>query len=220
MDNFINRQGNHFDAYWIIHGTPQGLESNSTNNDPVEFVSYANFHRGGDTHIDFPSKPGEKFIKETLVSGAVAYTFLHTGIRQITSDRDGSNYGAITIIMDDMSEKDSKKFEGELKNWFTKNILDIFTYKYNDGWLKWNDKAGGLFRGNYDKQLKNSIQSIIEPYISNQNTDSKEKTGDSVKTDRINAGIQKLKEEIAKLEQQKQEIERKLAEKYTQLKNM
>ena len=220
MDNFINRKGNSYDAYWVVHGTPQGAESNSANNAPVELVRYANFHKGGDTHIDFPSKPGEKFIKEKLPSGAVAYTFLRTGIYQITSNREGSNYGAITIFMDEIDKKHDREFEQKLKTWFTENILKNFTYKQGDDWLKWNNNARDLFRGDYDKQLKSSIQLLIQPYLSNQNFVSDEKTSDTVKTDKLNAGIQKLKEEIAKLEQQKQEIERQIAEKRAQLQGM
>ena len=213
MDNFIGKHGNHFDAYWIIHGTPQGLEQNSSRNDPGEFVSYANFHKGGDTHIEFPSKPGEKFIKEKLPSGAIAYTFIHTGIHQITSDREGSNYGAITVIMDDMDEKHSKNFEQELKKWFEKNILKKFTFDENNGsgWIKWNGNARGLFRGDYDKQLKDSLESILKPYLEAQ------KSANMTKTDKFNEGIQQLKQEIAKLEQKKRYIETQLAEKYAKL---
>lgn len=217
-DNFIGRDGNHFDAYWIIHGTPQGLENNAARNDPAVFVSYADFHRSGDTHISFPSKPGEKFIKEEILGGgAVAYTFVRTGIRQITSDRDGSNYGAITVIMDDINDNDAKKLEQELKKWFYKNILDKFTYPTGvDDWLKWNDDARGLFKGAYDKQLKDSIYSVIRPYL----TMSAQKYNNAGNTEKFNVGTQRLKEEIAKLEQAKRDIEQQLAQKYAELENV
>ena len=220
MDNFIglDLEKNRCDAFWIIHGTPRGQQANYSKQEPNWNGYIGPFH--GDKYIQpWPSKPGEKFIKESL-QGAVAYTFLRTGIYESTSDRPGSNYGAITIIMDDMDEKKLKKFEQELKKWFEENILKKYTHNYRDGWLKWDETAISLFSGNYDKQLKNSIQSLIKPYISNQNTVSNEKSSDVVKTDKLNAGTQKLKEEIAKLERQKQEIERQLAEKYAQLESV
>ena len=215
MDNFIGRDGNHFDAYWIIHGTPQGSENNAAPNDPVMFVSYADFHKARDTHISSPSKPGEKFIKEEI-QGAVAYTFVRTGIKQITSGRDGSNYGAITVIMDDINDSDSKKFEQELKKWFYKNVLDKFTYPQDkDGWLKWNVDARDLFNGAYDKQLKDSIHSVIRPYL----TVSAQKNNNADNAEKLNSGTQRLKEEIAKLERAKRDIEQQLAQKYAELEN-
>lgn len=224
MDNFIGKQDRgggviSFDAYWVVHGTPQGQEANIARDDPIEYTGYADFHKSNGPIQPWPSVPGEKFIKEKLQHG-IAYTFLRTGIRQVTNDRPGSNYGAITVIMDDMDETHTKKFEQDLKEWFEKNILVKFTYAVGNGWIKWNEDSHRLFKGDYDKQLKDSLQSVLKPYLSNQNINSNQKDSNTDKTNKYNKGTQKLREEIARLEQEKKNIEKQLAEKYAQLENM
>lgn len=225
MDNFIGKKnlengGFSFDAYWILHGTPRGEMLNNGKDDPREFIGYSEWHTYGDTHIKpHPSVPGAKFIKEEVPGcpGCFAYSFLRTGIYEATSSRPGSNYGAITIIMDDMDEEHTKKFARELQKWFKEVILDRFTSVENpNGWLRWTNYAEhALFRGKYDKELKNSIQVLLAPYLS-----IKKSAEASNETERINSGTQELREEIAKLEQQKQEIERLLAEKRAQLRGL
>ena len=221
MYNYIGKKdlengGFSFDAYWVLHGTPRGEIINAEANDP--FAGYASWHTGDLKYINpWPSVPGEKFIKEEVPSnpGCFAYSFLRTGIKESTSDRSGSNYGAITIIMDNIDEERTKKFEQELKKWFEKNILSKFTVQgVTDGWNKWQDDAVNLFEGRYDKELKDSIQVLLAPYLSIQ------KSSDVSKTESLNLGTQRLLEEIAKLEQQKQEIERLLAEKRAQLQGL
>ena len=225
MDNFIGRKelGNgriSFDAYWVIHGTPLGQQFNVSNTDPKEYITYvSNFHSDNGPIQPHPSIPGETFIKKKLEHG-VAYTFLRTGIYEYGSIRPGSNYGAITVVMDEMDESHTKKFEQDLKEWFEKNILAKFTYAYKGDWLRWDAKADRLFRGDYDKQLKDSLQSVLKPYLSNENIDSNQKDSNRGKTDKFNEVSQKLKEEIAILEQEKKNIEKQLAEKYAQLENM
>lgn len=86
----------------------------------------------------------------------------------------------------------------------------------NNGWLKWNNKATALFDGRYDKQLKDSLQSLIKPFLSNQNTTSNE-PAETPKKHQFNTARRKLETEIAFLEQQKQEIEKQLKQKYAQL---
>lgn len=225
MDNFIGRKelGNNrisFDAYWVIHGTPLGHKYNVSETDPNEYIRYvSDFHSDKGLIQPWPSIPGETFIKKKLKDG-VAYTFLRTGIYEYSSTRPGSNYGAVTVIMDDMDESYTKKFEQDLKTWFEKNILAKFTYTYGDDWLRWDEQATRLFHGDYDKQLKDSLQSVLKPYLSNQNIDSNQKGSNRGKTDKFNEASQKLREEIARLEQEKKNIEKQLAEKYAQLENM
>jgi flagellar capping protein FliD len=218
MDNFIGKNGNSFEAYWVIHGCPQGHEANYALNDPPVLTAYANFHKTGDTHIKSPSAPGEKFIKEKLpgLVDGIAYTFVRTGIYGIQSDRPGSNYGAITIIMDDMDENSVKKFEQDLKEWFYTNVLNRFTYEVGGGKLKWTEDARKLFRGNHDKQLKGSIESVIKPYLEI----IAQQSHDTNKTGTYTAARQQLEKEIADLEQTKARIEQQLAQKYAELENM
>ena len=199
MDNFINRQGNSFKAYWILHGTPRGVKNNASIGDPDIFVDYADFHKGSDSHIEFPSKPGEKFIKEQIYEGCFAYTVVHTGIHEITSDRAGSNYGAITIITEDINGQNLKNFERDLKKWFKENILDKFTYQEVESWIKWNTNATELFDGKYDKDLNLSITSLIKPYLEKS---AQKSNNQHDKTKEFNEAKQQLQNDIKELEEQ------------------
>ena len=219
--NYIGATENWFDAYWIVHGNPSGWQANGS-----DYTSYVNFHDGrkpAQYGIPWPVEPGEKFIHEEVPDhpGCFAYTFMRTGIYEMYGERPGTNYGAITVIMDKIDEKNLEKFKQDLEKWFTENILNKFTYRHSGpGWLKWNSDATRLFNGDYNEQLKDSLQLVLEPYFLNQRTNSNQKGSNRDKTDKFNEAAQKLREEIARLEQEKKNIEKQLAEKYAQLENM
>lgn len=204
-------------VHFIIHGCPSGQQSTATNADPAEFRAYADFHTGNGKHIDFPSKPGEKFIKETLKSGSLAYTFVRTGVYEANSSRPGSNYAAITLFFDDKTRiSNEKEFLQQLKQWFEINVLNRFTVDLNGDWKQWtNDADYYVFRNKMDAQFSQSLMQLLTPYVST----TKNTTNDA-KTDALNNVTKKLRDEIQNLEQAKQEIQQKLEQKYTELKNL
>lgn len=217
--NFIGRKGNQCQAYWVIHGCPRGHKTNIKNvQEQAPFARYVNYHSAGDTHIEFPSKPGEKFIKEPAPDlGCFAYTFVRTGIYEYGSARAGSNYGAITIYMDEISDKNWEKLQPELKEWFERNILDFYTTGNKDGWLQWNCHAADtLFKGVYDKQLHDLMCDLLQPYLDN----SVQKSDNDNKVDTLKDATQRLKQQMAELEKQEQEIKLKKQEIKRQLQQL
>ena len=195
---------------WILHGTPVGFKSNATNDDPAEFVRYANFHGAEDTHIEHPSKPGEKFIKETLPSGYVAYTFVRTGIYQETSDREGSNYAALSVfIPKNVKISNQSKFEQKLKQILETNVLNLYTYPHNDS-RKWvqNTRFGLFDRHEMDAKIGESLKQLL-PYLST----TEQVNTPKATVDDFSTATEKLKAEI-------REHEKQLAIKRAQLENM
>jgi hypothetical protein len=188
-----------FITCWILHGTPVGFKSNATKDDPAEFKAYANFHGSEDMHIDHPSEPGEKFIKETLPNGDIACTFVHTGIYQEDSDRDGSNYVALTVfIPENVKISNEKQFEQKLKQILGTNVLDKYTYPYGDS-RKWVQSTQfRLFdRHEMDERISESLKQLL-PYLS---------TGEQTRAPKATVkdfddATQKLQAEIHALEQQ------------------
>ena len=157
---------------WIVHGCPLGQQSNATRDDRPEVQGYYDrFHIGNPKYVETPSKPGEKFIKETLPSGTVAYTIVHTGIYEASSPRPGSNYAAITIfVKPGIKLLDEQKFAQDLKSWFNTNILSEFTYIVGNGdfgtWRQWSPRYRFLFANEMDNSLAQSLNQIVQKSFS------------------------------------------------------
>ena len=205
-------------VYFIIHGCPSGQQSTATKDDPAEFRTYADFHTANNKYIDSPSKPGEKFIKETLKSGNLAYTFVRTGVFEAASSRPGSNYAAITLFFDKKTKiSNEKDFQQKLKQWFETNVLNRFTTDKENGYKKWTrDAEYYIFRNRMDAQFGKSLMQFLKPYISIP----EQKNTNGTKTDELKETTQKLRDEIQNLEQAKKEIQQKLEQKYAELENL
>lgn len=219
MYNFIGKNGDSFEAYWVIHGHPRGEEDNTDRTDPPVFRQYLSKFHTPESTLDYTT-PGETFIKKEVpgLTGGFAYTFARTGIYGNQGDRPGTNYGAVTVIMDDMDEKSTEQFENDLKEWFIVNILNKFTYKHPGkvGWRKWDMNADKLFKGAYDEKLKNSIESVIKPYLEITAL----KSGNTKDIDKYKVATERLQAEIERLEQQRDDLNRQIAKKRRELANM
>ena len=170
---------------WIVHGYPSGHQSNATYDDTQEVQNY---HKDFQKHIENPSSPGEKFIKETLANGDIAYTVTHTGIYESQHQRPGSNYAAITVfISPKFKSLNETGFEQELKQWFTTNILNgftvpverrglssIFNKSSNGNWRRWHSSYRSLFEGQFDAKLTASLEQIIQKNFEPTNTKQSE----------------------------------------------
>lgn len=201
--------------YYILHGCPNGQQSTATKDDPAEFRAYADFHKTNSKYIDSPSKPGAKFIKETLPSGNLAWTFVRTGVYEAGSNRPGSNYAAITLFFSkDTKISNEKEFQQALKQWFEVNVLDQFTTNIGNKWRKWTKAAEySIFRNKMDDRFGKSLIALLRPYLS---TSIQTET----KINQYNTAVIKLKAEIQNLENQEKDIQQKLSQKYAELKKL
>lgn len=193
----------------IIHGCPSGQQSNAAKSDPLEFTAYIDrFHMGDSRYIESTSKPGEKFIKEILPSGVLAYTFVHTGVHEVRSDRPGSNYAAITLFLPkNVKIQNETKFQQKLKQWFDANVLNKFTIEQANGWRKWIANAEYyLFGGRQDAQIGESLKWLFT-YL-------------STTADNFDVAKKRLQDEIKKLEQDEKRIKQELVKKYAELDNL
>jgi len=202
----------------IIHGCPSGQQSNAEKNDPREFVNYIDrFHMGNSEYVPSPSRPSEKFIEEILPSGSLAYTFVRMGVREIRSDRPGSNYAAITLFFPSgtkiLNEKD---FQEKLKQWFESNVLARFTRNVGNDWLKWTDDAGYyIFDNHLDATFYDGLQSLFQ-YVSS----GESKHVENLRPDMVNWATEQLKSEIQTLERQEKAIQQQLVQKRAELNNL
>lgn len=195
---------------FIVHGTPIGFMSNATRDDTREFSDYANFHKADNGRVDSISKPGEKFIKDTLRSGTLAYTFVRTGIYQEQSERDGPNYAAITLfIPKNVKISDEQEFQRKLKQLFEELVLNRYTYPYGNGWRKWGASFYSLFDGRMDARISQSLNNQLLPYLS---------TKEQPLENRLTAqGLNDATQRILQLEREIRDLEQQLANKRAQL---
>lgn len=195
---------------FIIHGTPIGFTSNATQDDTSEFCAYADFHMANNGHVDPISQPGEKFIKETLQSGALAYSFVCTGIYQSQSERDGPNYAAITLFFPKNTKiLEEREFQQKLKELFRDIVLNKYTYQCGDGWRKWRKDFYSLFDGRMDLQIGQALKRQLLPYLSTK--------GQTAEKELTTEGLNKATQKIQAIEEEIRNLEQALAAKRAQL---